>query len=1024
LNEGRTIFPQAPIIALYLAPGMEIPESNRVIIRHSTAVDPSRTLESALKLLPKTKQVYVVSGVHINDKRLENLVRREFKKWEGRLEFFYLSDLPMEKILATVSSLPANSIVLLPSLQTDVLGTVFTTREAIRRVSQASNAPVFGLVDVGLGYGLVGGYLISYELMGRRAGELGLEILRSGVQNAAAYPKNIEVRPIPMYDGRQLKRWGLNASTLPEGSTVINKELTLWDFKYYIIGAVAFCLAETALIIFLVVQRRWKKMAEEGLRQKKEELDQFFSINLDLLCIANTDGYFLRLNPAWEGILGYSREELMAKRFIEFIHPDDLERTRDALSTLASQQKVFSFENRYGCKDGTYRWLQWTSVSAGKLIYAAARDITERKQAEEDLKKSEERFRTLIETMNEGLGVRNENGIWTYVNDQFCWMLGHLPGDIIGHPVKEFLDEVNQKVFGEEIEKQRKGNYSPYEITWTRTDGRKVTTIVSPKPIFNPEGQLKEVFGVFTDITERKRTEEELKRHQEHLEELVRERTGDLTAARDVAESANRAKSEFLSNMSHELRTPLNSILGVAQLMERDARFPHAYRDALNILSHSGTHLLELINDVLELSKVEAGKMASNITSFDLPSFLGDLEEMIRLRADEKGLNLLFEYKSHVPRYIETDVRKLRQILINLLGNAIKYTEKGGVTLRVAFKEGMDTVLWVTPSFPGRLEFEVEDTGIGIALEDKERIFEPFVQVNPGRTVRDGTGLGLTLSRAFVELLGGEIIIRSQVGTGSIFVFHLPVKLAEGATVRAEEGDRRVIHLMPGHPPYRLLVVDDSVENRFVLRRLLEQVGFDVLEAVSGQEAIDLYKSNQPSLIWMDLRMAGMDGNEAARRIREAESGRQNQEGKQIHTPIIALTAGVMGDERLSSHSEVFDSWVYKPFRETEIFDMLEKHLGVQFVYQPSMVSPIEADKIQGKAALTPADLSILSADWLNEFYRALRKGHSTQLLNLIDQIRPEHGELGGTLAGLVRIHRFDKLIAVTEGALKENANG
>jgi PAS domain S-box-containing protein len=395
LNEGLTIFPRAPIIALYLAPGIEISESNRVIFRHSTAVDPSSSLESALKLLPKTKQVYVVSGAHINDKRLENLVRQEFKKWEGRLEFFYLSDLPMEKILATVSSLPANSIVFLPSLQTDVLGTVFTTREVVQRVSQTSNAPVFGLVDVGLGYGLVGGHLFSYEIMGRKAGELGLEILRSGIQDAAGSPKNIEVRPIPMYDARQLKRWGLNASTLPEGSIVINKELTLWDLRYYIIGALIFCLAETALIIFLIVQRRRKKVAEEGLRQKKEEVDQFFNVSLDLLGIANTEGYFLRLNPAAERILGYTREELMAKRFLEFVHPDDLDRTREAISTLASQQKVFSFENRYRCKDGTYRWLQWSSAPAGKLMYAAARDITERKRTEEILREREEAAREM-----------------------------------------------------------------------------------------------------------------------------------------------------------------------------------------------------------------------------------------------------------------------------------------------------------------------------------------------------------------------------------------------------------------------------------------------------------------------------------------------------------------------------------------------------------------------------------------------------------------------------------------------------
>ncbi|HVP79006.1 MAG TPA: PAS domain S-box protein [Thermodesulfobacteriota bacterium] len=1081
-----------------------------------------------------------------------------------------------------------------------------------------------------------------------------------------------------------------------------------------------------------------RKRAENALWQKTEELDQFFNVSVDVLCIANTDGYFLRLNPAAERILGYTREELTTSRFFDFIHPDDLDKTRKAVSALASQEKVFLFKNRYRCKDGRYRWLEWSSVPVGNTIYAAARDITEHKEAEEDLKRSEERFRMLVETMNEGLGVQNENGVWTYANDQLCWMLGRLPGDIAGHPVTEFLDQANRTVLEEEIQNQRKGKYSPYEITWTHKDGKKVTTIVSPKPIFNPRGRLKEVFAVITDITERKRveemlrergeaakemareafvlaeigrtvsstlnidqiyeafateakkiitfdrivislidiekkafrnvyiageeiqdrgtedvypiegsghaemlrtrstvlvqtedsneykdrfpmllstfeagfrsimnvplfskgeiigglllrsrkpnaytdkdvrvaesignqiagavaiaqlfqeqkqmenklreseerflqvadnvgdfiwevdanglyrytspsvekilgyrpdelvgkkhfydlfvtevreklkaaalnvfaakqsfrafpnqnvnkegkvvhletsggpmldetgnlvgyrgadtdvserkrTEQELRKYHERLEEMVKERTAELIMARDEAEVANRAKSSFLANMSHELRTPLNSILGIAQLMERDAGFPDHQRDTLKILSRSGTHLLELINDVLELSKIEAGKMTSDITSFDFHSFLGDLEEMIRLRAEGKGLTLRFEYKSPLPHHIETDVRKLRQILINLLGNAIKYTEKGGVTLRTRFKEGMGTTLWGMPSSLGHLEFEIEDTGIGIAPEDMQRIFEPFVQVNPGRTVRDGTGLGLTLSRMFVELLGGEITLRSQVGRGSTFAFDIAVKPAEAATVHTEEADRQVIGLVPGQPPYRLLVVDDSVENRFVLRRLLERVGFSVLEATGGQEAVDLSRSAQPHLIWMDLRMPGMDGNEAARRIREAENGGWNEEGKETHIPIIALTAGVMKGESPPSHSRVFDGLVYKPFREKEIFDEIEKHLGVQFVCRSSMKSAMKVENARDTAVLTPADLSVLPITWLREFFQTLRKGRSTQLLNLIDQISPDHADLAGALAGLVRIHRFDKLIALTEGTLKENSNG
>jgi PAS domain S-box-containing protein len=897
LKDGRDIFPDVPILALHLPQGFELPKTDRNIIGQAASFDFIGTFEIALKLVPGAKSVYVVSGAHQVDRKIKDQARRDLKEWEGGLEFRYLNHLPLEEILATVSNAPPKTIVFFTGMAADVTGRNFTSREVAQRLSQVSTAPIFGLLEVGLGHGIVGGSLINFEHIGTKAGELVLNILRGGLTEES-FPKFLDVPSVPMFDWRQLRHWNLSEAALPKGSIVVNREFTLWSIRYYILGILAFCLVETALIVILIAQRRRRNVVEESLRQKTEELDQFFNVTVDVLCIASTDGYFLRLNPAAERILGYTREELMAKRFLDFVHPDDVDRTREAISTLASQQKIFLFENRYRCKDGTYRWLQWSSVPAGNLIYAAARDVTEHKQAQE-----------------------------------------------------------------------------------------------------------------------------ELRRHQEDLEELVRERTAELVTARDEADAANRAKSTFLANMSHELRTPLNSVLGIAQLMERDAGFPGRHRDTLKILSSSGAHLLELINDVLEISKIEAGKMAPVMTSFDLHSFLGDLEEVIRLRADQKGLKLLFDHKSPLPQYIESDVRKLRQILVNLLGNAIKYTHEGGVTLRTAFKEGMNTTAVARPGSMARLEFEIEDTGIGIAPEDMQRIFEPFVQVNPGRTARDGTGLGLTLSRMFVELLGGEITIRSQVGRGSIFAFDIPARLAEGAAIHTEVSDRRVIGLIPGQSPYLLLVVDDSVENRFVLRRLLEQGGFSVLEAASGQEAVDLYKSRRPHLIWMDLRMPGMNGDEASRRIREAESGRRNEEGKEIHTPIIALTAGVMENEGPTSHSQVFDDWVYKPFRETEIFAKLEKHLGVQFIYQPPVGSAAEADKGRAKDAVTPADLAVLPVEWLQKFFQALRRGGSVELLNLIDRIRPEHPDLARALAELVHIYRFDKLIAVTGEVLEENSN-
>jgi PAS domain S-box-containing protein len=893
LKEAIDFFSETPIVAQVTrvyAENLEHSLQCRSITGTIIGDNVTGVLDAALQIRPVTKRVALVGGASPNDIYTEQLFRKGLEPYLKKLEIVDLTRLPMQEILSRVGSLPPETIVLFSNMFTDGAGQNFVPREAMALISRAANAPVFGLFDSYLGYGVGGGRLVSFEEHGREAAALALRIM--GGESPASIPFGGEQAYVSAYDWQQLRRWKMSVSALPKGSIIINKETTLWDFRYYIIGGIVFCLLETALIIFLIVQRRRKKMAEE-------ELNQFFNVSLDLKCFANTDGYFLRLNPAWERTLGYTLEELMAKRFLEFVHPDDWGRTREAVSTLASQQKVTSFENRYRCKDGTYRWLEWISAPAGNLIYAAARDITERKRAEE-----------------------------------------------------------------------------------------------------------------------------ELRRHQEHLEEMIRQRTAELVMARDQAEVANRAKSTFLANMSHELRTPLNSILGIAQLMERDDGFPSQHRDTLKILSRSGAYLLELINDVLEMSKIEAGKTTLDATNFDPRSFLGDLEEMTRLRADQKGLKLFFEYESPLPQYIETDVRKLRQILINLLGNAIKYTEKGRVTLRIAFKEGRDTPPEAKAASLAHLKFEIEDTGIGIALEDTQRIFEPFVQVNPARGAREGTGLGLTLSRMFIEQLGGEITLRSQVGRGSTFAFDVAVKPAEGATVHTHEVDRRVIGLAPGQPPYRVLVVDDSVENRLVLRRLLEQGGFSVLEAASGQEAVDLHRSGQPHLIWMDVWMPGMDGYEAAGRIREAEESRRKEGGEEVHTPIIALTADVMENKESSSHSRVFDDRVYKPFRETEIFDKLEKHLGVQFVYQPLMGLEAEADKARGKGAVRPGDLAVLPVEWLQEFSQTLRKGRSKELLNLTDRIRSEHGGLARAFDEMVRIHQFDKLISLTQEALKENTHG
>jgi len=394
LDEGCTIFPGTPIVALYLPEGFELPPVSCPVTQQFSKPDNSGTLELALKLVPEAKVVYVVSGIHPLDRWFESLTRLDLKSWEGRLEFRYLNDRPLDEILTTLSEAPSSSIVLLTAFSKDVTGKIFTTAGAAEKFSRASKAPVFGLFDTLLGRGIVGGSLVSFLHIGTRAAELGLDILK-GDRNPESMPSFLNVPYLPKFDWKQLRHWDLSEDALPEGSILINREPTFWDFKYYIIGALVFIVGQSFLILGLLAQSRRRRSAEEALLQKTEELDKFFSMTLDMLCIASTDGHFLRLNPAWEKILGFSLAELMSKRFLEFVHPDDVASTQDVMQVLANQRQVVDFSNRYRSKDGTYRHMLWSAAAVGNLIYAAARDITERLKAEKAIREREKELQIL-----------------------------------------------------------------------------------------------------------------------------------------------------------------------------------------------------------------------------------------------------------------------------------------------------------------------------------------------------------------------------------------------------------------------------------------------------------------------------------------------------------------------------------------------------------------------------------------------------------------------------------------------------
>ncbi|WP_048751431.1 ATP-binding protein [Crocosphaera watsonii] len=399
------------------------------------------------------------------------------------------------------------------------------------------------------------------------------------------------------------------------------------------------------------------------------------------------------------------------------------------------------------------------------------------------------------------------------------------------------------------------------------------------------------------------------------------------------AEAANRIKGEFLANMSHELRTPLNAILGFAQIMRRSSKLDAEQQENLSIITGSGEHLLNLINQVLDLSKIEAGRTIINKTELDFYRLLDDLEDMFQFKAEEQKLRLLFERSPNVPQYIRTDQVKLRQVLINLINNALKFTEEGGVSLRVRgeslnFMETNDTKETENKlSTKKTIIIEIEDTGQGISQEELDRLFEPFVQSKGVKNNQEGTGLGLTISRKFINLMGGDIAMNSEVGRGTIIKFNIEVEEIKATEIKTEIKPRRkVIGLQPNQPQYRILVVDDRYSNRELVVKLLTPLGFEIRTASNGKEAIQVWQQWEPHLIWMDMRMPIMDGYEATKVIKTTMKGQA--------TAIIALTASVFEEEKAVVLSTGCDSFIRKPFREAEIFDAMEKQIGVQFIYE------------------------------------------------------------------------------------------
>ncbi|MDM8536687.1 transporter substrate-binding domain-containing protein [Desulfobacterales bacterium HSG17] len=615
----------------------------------------------------------------------------------------------------------------------------------------------------------------------------------------------------------------------------------------------------------------------------------------------------------------------------------------------------------------------------------------------------EERFRCLTENGTDLIQAFNQDGTIVYQSPSHAAILGYKADELIESCLFDLFHEDEQDAWQKTFKEILKGKKShPFEHR-----------------ICHKQGHFLFFESNFVNLLKNRALNAIVMNARDTT--LRRQNRNELKLAKEAAEAANKAKSTFLANMSHELRTPLNAVLGFAQLMRQSNGLTKDQVDNTNIIIKSGTHLLNLINDVLDMSKIEAGRTSLRQDFFDLWLMLDDLEDMLRLRAQDKELQLIFERKSNCPRYICTDEAKLRQILINLLNNALKFTKQGCVTLRAGIwnnncsKEIMpEPDIFISDNSKSDnpdseivgLSFEIEDTGTGIPGDKIKRIFEPFFQTRPGDQSEEGTGLGLPISKKFVQLMGGDLNLCTKMGQGTVFRFYIMARLADQENIQHKKKTPKIISLKKGQPKFRILIVDDRWDNRQLMVKLLGPLGFSLQEAENGLQAVNIWKEWEPHLIWMDMRMPVMDGYEAAEKIKSSIKGQA--------TAIIALTASALDDERSVVLSVGCNDFLRKPFRQSEIFSLMQKHIGVQYEYadQPDEDNQGEYNQNEPEENnLYSISFAKLPSELITNLERAAIEGDMTAMDNLVEDIRFYDEKTADSLAELAEGFEYSKIL-------------
>lgn len=746
-------------------------------------------------------------------------------------------------------------------------------------------------------------------------------------------------------------------------------------------------------LLLMEIQNR--KRVEDALRESEERYRSIVENANDLIATISPEQTYLYVSPNMPRNTGYEPNDLIGETWEPLVHPEDLPILWEySQKAVEGGERLTTIPYRFKHKNGEWRWYVSTVSPVkdedGNLLYSVviSRDVTLRKQAEQAVQESEARFRGTFDQAAVGIAHVDADGKWLKLNQRYCDILGYSEAELLGMTFRDVTHPDDIEMNADYYRRLRTGEIADYAIEkrYICKDGHMVWVALTVSPVFNSEGETQYYTAVVEDISDRKRAETE------------------LTQAKEVAEAANRAKSEFLANISHELRTPLNGILGYTQILQNAECLTQQHLEGLHIIQQCGAHLLTLIDDILDLSKIEAWKMELYPSEFYLHNFLDSLEKIFHLRAEQKGITFVYDRATELPACVRGDEQRLRQILINLLGNAVKFTDKGSVTFRVGAIDS--PTLDASESEKQKnnssyIRFQVEDTGVGIAPEQLEEIFLPFQQVRNHTRTTEGTGLGLSISKKLAEIMGSELKVSSIPGQGSTFWLDLNLPVVQYASELVPRSQCHAIGYIGTRR--KILIADDNSINRLVLLNLLAPLDFELAEAVDGRDCLQKAEQFHPDAIFIDLAMPVMDGFETIRQLRRSPLWQ--------NTAIIVTSASAFAQDHEASLAAGASGFVPKPVDAEAVLASLHTHLGLQWIYAANNGQERDRQTLPNATDSVTANLPALAA--------IPPKANMVELYDLT-----KIGDIKGILDWATRIEQSDAKYKPLTAQIRQLAKG